>query len=275
MDVALEQLRQQLLDRHDAAAKRWPDRSGSDFQRELTAVATGLEHIARLAAARQADPLDVGKTWQWAGMAWYDMAGTRQRPILDRAMDAYRRAEPCLEEAGDPLALVKLDYCIGRALLNLGDDPDASFAYEAAERLRRAVNTARRVAPDLVQHMDGDLRNAEQVAMLRRQTSSIEERIDSLAGLLADRDATSADANPVDVRAAFVLLTNVFNDAKANGSLTRERERSLSEIMSDLADLVDRGDKQDRSLADVMLDRQRLLELKRQMSPLLRRNTPP
>ena len=275
MDVSLKQLRQQLLDRHDAAAKRWPDRSGSGFEHELTAVATGLEHIARQASARQADPLDVGKTWQWAGMAWYDMAGARQRPILDQALDAYRRAEPCLEEAGDPLALVKLDYCIGRALLNLGDDPDASFAYEAVERLRRAVNTARRVAPDLVKHMDGDLRNAEQVAMLRRQTSSIDERIDSLVDQLADRDARSADESPIDVRAAFALLTNVFNDAKASGSLATERERSLDEIMSDLADLVDRGGEPDRSATDVMLDRQRLLELKRQMAPLLRRRTRP
>jgi hypothetical protein len=276
MDSDLLKSREALIGRHDAAMERWPQRSGTAFQTELTAVANSLEEVAREAADRDGNELEISRTWRWAGMAWYDLAGSREPEWLHRACAAYRQAAACLDAEAEHIDASKLEYCYGRALLSLSDQADPGIAGEAVERLVRSRALARQWAPELLPSIEEALQNAERVAALRGQVNRLDDKVAILSHqLIGGRDATGhivpgkgmgeSDFEPF---AAFQLLLKVFDEEKGKGTMTPERKDTLDQIMGELGQLVAKSGT-DRSLTEMSQDRQTLEELMQQMKPLL------
>ena len=138
-----EQLRRReaLLARNDAALERWPDRADPEFTIEMAAVAEGFEALAHAIPLSERDAVECSRTWRWAGNAYYDLGAGKDLAALERAAEAYRRAENALEAAAgadDAVEWVKLNYSFGKVLLQLSEAKDLGLATNARTRLRAA-----------------------------------------------------------------------------------------------------------------------------------------
>jgi hypothetical protein len=273
MDSDLLKRREALIGRHNAAMERWPQRSGTAFQTELAQVAIALEAVARETADRDGNELEISRTWRWAGMAWYDLARSREPEWLHRACSTYRQAAAYLDAETDPVDASKLEYCYGRALLSLSNQTDPDVAGEAVERLARSRVLARQSAPGLLPSIEEALRNAERVAALRGQVDRLEDQAAALTDQLMPSSGATGQAAPVpgagdnfEPLASFQLLSQVFEEEKGKGTMTPERKDALDQIMGELGRLVGKSGT-DRSL--MSQDGQALEELMQRMKPLL------
>src|SRR5262245_31758000 len=131
--------REALLSRNDAALNRWPQRTGQDFVREMTAVAEGLEAVAREAHGARGHQLERSRTWRFVGNAYFDLANAKDVPLLKRAADAYEKAEALLAGIDDAIERMKLDYSYGHALYHLSDATDLALVQEARRRYASAL----------------------------------------------------------------------------------------------------------------------------------------
>src|SRR5688572_1602115 len=130
--------RQTLLSRSDAALDRWPDRKGSEFVREMTDVAEGLQALAHAADRTGNDALERARTWRHVGNAYFDL-GASDPTQLEHSAAAFRNAEALLDAADDPVETMKLNYAFGQTLLLQSAAKDAELASEARNRLAVAV----------------------------------------------------------------------------------------------------------------------------------------
>jgi hypothetical protein len=99
MDADLVRRRQELVDRHDALAPQGGQPGTASV--ELSAVAEGLEAIAREAETGGDRSVEVGRTWRWAGMAYYDAALDRDEAMVQRAVAAYEQSERSIDRTVD------------------------------------------------------------------------------------------------------------------------------------------------------------------------------
>lgn len=139
--------REALLTRNDAALDRWPQRSGKDFVREMTAVAKGLEALAREVDTAQGDQLERSRNWRFVGNAYFDLANAKDLELLKLAADAYKKAEALLAGIDNAIEKMKLDYSYGHALFHLSDAKDLALVQEARRRYASALEIARAKMP--------------------------------------------------------------------------------------------------------------------------------
>jgi hypothetical protein len=148
-----------LVARKEAALRRWPDRSGADFEAELSAVARELDQLARSLERADVDPVERLRTWCSVGEAYMSLGA---KYALQCATDAFRAAEAVATQVqADARELVHLKRNHGIALLKLAADTNAELAAEAAARLSAALSLARKHMPVGVVGIKYDLFRAE------------------------------------------------------------------------------------------------------------------
>jgi hypothetical protein len=172
--------RDALLARSDKALERWPQRVEHEFVREMTAVAEGLEALAREADAAPGDRLERGRNWRFVGLAYFDLANAKDLALLKRAADAYRKAEALLAETGNVIEKMKLDYSFGHTLFHLSDAKDIALLQEARRRYASALEIARAEMPAGVEPAKTALANADGVLALLGQAEGLSQWIDVL-----------------------------------------------------------------------------------------------
>jgi hypothetical protein len=256
--------RARLLARSDAAISRWPAREGSEFVREMTEVASGLEALVAGEAA-DGDALERFRTWRHAGNAYFDLGSGRERAPLERAAAAFRRAEALLPADVDPVETLKLNYSLGQTLLQLSRDGDARLASEARNRFAAALALAKVHMPEGVPDLERGLATAEPVAALLQEAGTLGERIERIK-----RDLLGAREDPRPVRTArgseMVDLFGVLNQAfeKEKVDLEPTRRTGLEDFMKRLGDVVQTGARE-RSLGDMLANRGKLDTLIREI----------
>ena len=271
-------LRQELLARNAAALERWPERQGAEFRAEMGLVAEGLAAIA--AVLTPADPLECARTWRFAGNACFDRGAGRDRESLEKALQAYERAEQALEGLEDGVEQVKLGYVHGKALLMLSDGRDLTLATQAQARLRHALALARTYMPEGVEPLREELATADEVTALLGQVDRLDERIADLKGQLeapsgvssagpAAADATRRSAEAQQMVDLFGVLQQQFAQAQPGMDVTRRTE--LQDLMNRIGQVVEDGTSPDLSLAQMMANRGRLAALQRELEPKARR----
>ncbi len=263
--------RDELLDRQDRLVDAWPKRKGETFQTGITSIAAAFEQLASNAQHAGADALEVSRTWRYAGMAWYELAASRELEWLQRAERAYQRAESHLDRDAEPVDAAKLDYCIGRSLLSRADGHDPTAASRAVQRFVAARDAARQFAPQLLPSIEADLSSAETVAGLMGQATQMDERIAVLrAQLKSDDNAREEPAArstmPQDM---FQILRQQFEAEKEKGSMSETRQDALDDIMASLGQLVDASG-QNRSVTQMAMERQSLEGLMQRVQALKR-----
>jgi hypothetical protein len=172
--------REALLYRNDAALDRWPQRSGKDFVREMTAVAKGLEALAREVDTAQGDQLERSRNWRFVGNADFDLANAKDLELLKLAADAYKKAEALLAGVDNAIEKMKLDYGYGHALFHLSDAKDLAFVQEARRRYASALEIACAKMPAGVESAKSALANADRVIELLTQAEGLSRRISDL-----------------------------------------------------------------------------------------------
>ncbi len=262
------QRRDDLLDQQDHLVEAWPTRVGEEFLAGIQTIATAFEQLATDAQSADGDAIEVSRTWRYAGMAWYELAETRELEWLQRARKAYQEAESHLDRGALPVDAAKLDYCVGRALLSLADGHDQSAAARAVERFAAARDAARQSAPELLSPIESDLSRAERVAGLMGQVNQLDEQIGKLRVELAsgNGDGNAQEPQPHEM---FQLLREQVETEKAKGTMSSTRQETLDDVMGALESLVDASG-QDRSLTQMAIERQSLEELMQRMQALKR-----
>lgn len=261
-----------LLARNDAALERWPDRAGSEFASEMSAVAAALEALAQ-AAADDPDVVECSRTWRWAGNAYFDLGAGKDRSALEHAAEAYRRAEDALEaaaEAADATERVKLNYCFGKALLQLSEGKDLGLATDARTRLQAALELARTHMPDGVASLQGELKTAEDIIALLGAAQGLNRRIDQVKNEIERTAATSHRATGAsDIDSMLEVLNRQFEQEKP--SLDPTRQAGLESLMNRLGDVVHTARRTDSTIEERVANRGKLEALKRELEPQLRR----
>ncbi len=273
--------REALIARNDAALERWPDRTGPEFTSEMSTVAAALEALAQATAANERDAVECSRTWRWTGNAYFDLGAGKDRAALEQAAEAYRRAEDALEadaEAADAVERVKLNYCFGKALLQLSEGKDLGLVTDARTRLRAALDLARAHMPDGVESLKRELATAEQMIALLGEVGQIDQRIAQLKGELKNVEARehltrprSAEraAEASDINSLFDVLKQQFEKEKP--ALDPTRQAGLSSLMQRLQGVVQTGTSEGLSLEAMMANRGQLEALKRELEPQLRK----
>lgn len=134
-----------LIARKEAALKRWPDRSGAEFEQEVGAIARELDQLARALDRVDVDPVERLRTWCSVGETYMSLGA---KYALQCAADAFRTAEAVASQVqADARELVNLKRNYGVALLKLAADTNIELASEAASRLSAALSLARKHMP--------------------------------------------------------------------------------------------------------------------------------
>ena len=134
-----------LVARKEAALKRWPHKSGPEFEAEMSAIAREFDELAQSLDRADADPIERLRAWSATGEA-YLLLGAKY--ALQCATEAFRYAEAAASKAeADVRELMKLKHQFGLALLKLGEDRSEQLAAEAASRLSTALSLARQHMP--------------------------------------------------------------------------------------------------------------------------------
>jgi hypothetical protein len=137
--------RAELIARRDAALARWPNRTGADYEAEMSDVAQELDDLARATDIADSDPIERLRAWCSVGEA-YLLLGAQT--ALHQATEAFRFAEAAAAKAeADVHELMKLKHQYGLALLKLAEDQNAELAAEAVARLSTALQLARKYMP--------------------------------------------------------------------------------------------------------------------------------
>jgi len=156
--------------RRDAALRRWPQRSGPEFEAEMAAIAGELDGLARTLDSADSDPIERLRAWYAAGEA-YLLLGAKH--ALQCATVAFRCAEAAAAHAeADVRDLLNLQHHFGVALLKLAEDRNAELAAEAAARLSTALALARKHMPVGVASIKLELLRAEHTVTTLRPASS-------------------------------------------------------------------------------------------------------
>ena len=115
---------EKLLARNDAVLGRWPQRTGQDFICAMTALAEGLEALAREVDAAQGDRVERSRNCRFVGNAYFDLANAKDMSLLRRAANAYTNAENLLAGIDNPVEKMKLDHSYGHTVFHLSDAKD-------------------------------------------------------------------------------------------------------------------------------------------------------
>lgn len=270
--------RESLIARSDAALERWPDRNGEEFATEMAAIAAALEALAQAMAADQRDAVELSRTWRWAGNAYFDLGAGRDRAALEHAAQAFRRAEDALADTAEAVERVKLNFCFGKALLQLSEAKDLGLVTDARKRLKAALDLARVHMPDGVKSLRQELATAEQMIALLSEVGQLDQRIAQLKGELRNEDARERVSRPRSAeRAAEARDINVLFDVlrqqfeKEKPSLDPTRQAGLSSLMQRLQGVVQTGTAEGLSVEQMQANRGQLEALKRELDPQLRK----
>jgi len=258
--------RKSLLARNDAALERWPERKGKAYISEMSAVAVGLETLARNMDRDKDDPLERSRTWRFAGNAHFDLGAGRDRAALEHAVHAYERAETALGRKREPVEFVKLNYCHGQTLLFLSDGKDLGRAKAARERLQAALKVARTHMPDGVTPLEKLAQDAERVVTLLNQAEGLGKEMEEIQRQLVNaKQREQRDKEAADINALFGVLKQQFEKDKPTMESTRQA--GLSGLMQRLADVVQQGTSSGQSLEDMLANRGKLDALIREVQP--------
>jgi hypothetical protein len=169
-----DNIRAALIARRDAVLKRWPTRSGDDFEAEMATIARDLDSLARALDNADSDPVQRLRTWCAAGEA-YLLVGARY--AVQCATEAFRYAEAAAAKAeADAREVLQLQHQFGLALLKLAGDRNEHLASEAATRLSAALSLARKHMPVGVASIKYELFRAEHTVTQLRGTRRTERR---------------------------------------------------------------------------------------------------
>jgi hypothetical protein len=267
MNPSQLQRRAALVARSDAALERWPQRTGREFTREMSAVASGLEALAAEADAAGGNRLERCRTWRFAGLVAFDLGNGKELPEMRRAVDAFRKADALLEGIDNPLERTKLDYSFGHALFHLCDGKDIGLAREARDRYASALALARTHLPAGVADAQRALTNAERLIEMLQTVSHLDERIGNLREDLASQDRPPQPAGwPTELKDLFGQLQGVYQQDVQGGKVSPVRQQVLGPVLEGLAEMLEhRPD----DLAGKVSQDMRMQELKARVVPLL------
>lgn len=261
--------RDALLARNDEILDRWPQRSGPEFVREMTAVVEGLERLALEVDATTEDRLERSRNWRYVGNAYFDLADARDLTLLDLARDAYGRSEELLAGIDDAVERMKLDYSYGHALFHLSDAKDLSLLYDARRRYLAALEIARAHMPSGVGPATTSLANTDRAIALLTQAENLSVRISELQGQIETRgggaEAASSEPPPSPAE-LFGQLLSTYREEVGAGQVSESRQQAFDPVLSRLGELIQESP---ADLTGTTVQRSRLTDLMGSMSHLL------
>lgn len=260
--------REALLARNDEILDRWPQRTGPEFVREMTAVAKGLEQLALEVDAAPDDRLERSRNWRFVGNAYFDLADAKDLTLLGLARDAYGRAEAPLAGIDDAIERMKLNYSYGHALFHLSDAKDLSLLYDARRRYLSALEIARTEMPGGVGFVKTSLANTDRAIALLTHAGNLSERISELQEQIdiTDEKDEAASEPPPSWAGLFGQLLDTYRGEVAASKVTESRQQALDPVLSQLGDL---HQERPADLAGMTTQRSRLTELMASMTHLL------
>lgn len=235
--------RDRLFARHEAALSRWPDRSGSEFMREMRVVVQEIELLAREAHATRGDRLESARTWRYVANAYFDLGNGRDPAPLRFAVNAFQKAETLLQGIDNPIEKMKLDFSYGRVLLHLfhlSEGKEVSFAQEARLRHASALAIAEAEMPGAVESAKTALAEAEQVIALLQAAENLSGTISELEHEVTRRESlpTREGLEEVDDTALFGQLLDVYNKDVDAGKVSETRKQALDAVLSQFRDIL-------------------------------------
>ena len=213
-------VRDKALARHDRALERWPDRTGSGFARELSAIAGDLEHAASALDAEGADSVERSRSWRFVGDALFDLARGAEPATLKRAAAAYAHAEQLLEAFDAPVERAKLDFNYANTLRGLSAGTERALLEEAQLRYLMALTTLQRASP---QHAPTVQAAFDSLQLQLTALGAFEQGQSALDSLRRAADALARTPDNADAQAKARQLLDEMKARRATvlGEVTR------------------------------------------------------
>ena len=152
-----------------------------------------------------ADAAETGKLYRYLGDALSSLSGKRDKKLLGAACDAYRKGEPLLKAAGDPLALAKLNYNLAVALQFMAAGREQKLIEEARQRYHAACETFRTEMPEAVEQVEAALQLMEVQSRALRHFETAQRQHDQLQTLNETLENAVPDDNAADEKVAGAL----------------------------------------------------------------------
>ncbi len=232
--------REALLSRSTAALDRWPNRSGQDFSREMTAVAKGLQSLAEEVDAENGNKLERSRNWRHTGNAYFDLADAKNQAFLNLAADAYRKSEALLAEIDNPMEQMKLNYSFGHTLFHLSEGKNFNLLQDARHRYALALELASTIMPAGIASAKEALANADRLIGLLGLSENMGQRIDELREEKKYQEArdTGTQGGAFDFQTIFGKLMDEYNANISAGKVSDTRQQAIDPILSELGKIV-------------------------------------
>ena len=173
--------RQALLFQISAILRKWSDRTGEGFLRELSAIVRDLEALVAEVEESSSDRLERARNYRYLGNAYFDLGAGRNPKWLERAVVAYTLAEALLDGVENPAERAKLAYSHGLTLFAKSQHNDVRLVEEARLKYAHALTLARKAMPEAVETILKATVVADQLIDLLRNRKHICREIDDLA----------------------------------------------------------------------------------------------
>ncbi|MCK4856895.1 MAG: DNA2/NAM7 family helicase [candidate division Zixibacteria bacterium] len=241
----LVERRERTMDRVDRALDtHWPDRKGSEYEREMEAAARELESIAAEMRREHAAPLEQSRTYRFLGSVYSDLAPALGHGMLIRAKDAYLEAERLLAGHGSALEEAKFDFNFANTLRQL-DPNDSEQLADARRRLTSAREIFQKEAPQYLGAVDEALRSVAALLAVVPVAADVERNLTDMRSV-QESIGTGGEATAIAERVQEIMKQGGGIDGmfgRIQGALAKlpkefKEDPRFAEITKQLGDIM-------------------------------------
>ena len=226
MNAQQLQRRQEIMERLWAEEDSAPRADAPEVLAEASRAVTELEGLLQTAGGRE-DPLEVGRTWRYLGDTYFTLSAKRDKDALARGREAYRRAEPLSEAAGDAVETAKLNFNHANVLRLNGGGYDRALLEEAKRRYYRSLQLFRAGAPAAVPQVEEALQSVEVALRTLSIYETAQQSRDQLQGMMERLQS----ADPEDAEADREV-ERALAEFKANEQSPADQLQELSALLN-------------------------------------------
>lgn len=188
--------RERAMDVADKALdSAWPERKGADYVRAMQSAAKELEKIATLMRKEGVEAVEQSRTYRYLGSIYSDLSPALGKEMLNKAKEAYQRAELFLEGCDDAIEWAKLNFNFGNTLRQI-DPGDVTQLQEAEERFLSARSVFAEQAPQYLGQIDTGLTSVRSLLKITPTVHAIERNYAEMEAL---KDELARGANPSEI----------------------------------------------------------------------------
>lgn len=180
MERNLINSREQVMDRVEQALdKAWPARLGNDYVKEMQHAVMEFTNICNEMQAKGISRIEQSRTYRYLGIVYFNLEPALGNKMIQKASQAYEKAEILLKDQPDELEKAKLNYNYGDTLRHI-DPNNIELLEESKQRFLNARTYFAQKESKYLAQIDIALQSIDELLSLAPLANAIKKKSDEM-----------------------------------------------------------------------------------------------